>query len=44
MKLLIGAVHEKLDESGKLIHEPTIQFLDTVMNNFVDWVKKNKAL
>jgi chromate reductase, NAD(P)H dehydrogenase (quinone) len=43
-EVIIGAVHEKLDESGKLIHEPTIQFLDTVMNNFVEWVKKNQTL
>jgi chromate reductase, NAD(P)H dehydrogenase (quinone) len=43
-EVIIGAVHEKIDESGTLIHEPTIQFLDTVMNNFVEWVKKNPAL
>jgi chromate reductase, NAD(P)H dehydrogenase (quinone) len=40
-EVMIGSVHEKLDDSGKLIHEPTIQFLDTVINNFVEWVKKN---
>lgn len=43
-EVIIGAVQEKLDESGKLIHEPTIQFLDTVMNNFVEWVKKSQIL
>ncbi|WP_342434082.1 NAD(P)H-dependent oxidoreductase [Neobacillus sp. FSL H8-0543] len=43
-EVIISTVHEKLDESGKLTHEPTIQFIDTVMNNFVDWVKKNKGL
>jgi chromate reductase, NAD(P)H dehydrogenase (quinone) len=40
-EVIIGSVHEKLDETGKLIHEPTIQFLDTVLNNFVEWVKRN---
>ena len=25
-EVYIGAVHEKMDESGKLIHEPTIGF------------------
>jgi chromate reductase, NAD(P)H dehydrogenase (quinone) len=43
-EVIIGAIHEKLDESGSLIHEPTIQFIDTVMNNFMDWVKKNQVL
>ncbi|MFJ5622717.1 NADPH-dependent FMN reductase [Peribacillus loiseleuriae] len=41
-EVFIGAVHEKIDESGKLVHEPTIQFLDTVMNNFMDWIQKVK--
>ncbi|MBA9028166.1 NADPH-dependent FMN reductase [Peribacillus huizhouensis] len=41
-EVFIGAVHEKIDESGELVHEPTIQFLDTVMNNFMDWILKMK--
>ena len=41
-EVIIGAVHEKLDDSGKLVHEPTIQFIDTVMDNFVNWVNKQK--
>jgi chromate reductase, NAD(P)H dehydrogenase (quinone) len=39
-EVFIGAVHEKLDESGMLIHEPTIQFIDTVMDNYIGWIKK----
>ncbi|MEH7246400.1 NADPH-dependent FMN reductase [Neobacillus niacini] len=41
-EVFIGAVHEKLDESGKLIHEPTVQFIDTVMDNFINWITKQK--
>lgn len=43
-EVFIGGVQEKLDENGNLIHEPTIQFLDTVMNNFIDWVEKTKGI
>ena len=39
-EVFIGSVHEKLDDSGKLVHEPTIQFIDTVMDNFINWVNK----
>ena len=41
-EVFINAVNEKIDEAGKLTHEPTIGFLDTVMNNFIDWVEKTK--
>lgn len=43
-EVFIGTLHEKLDDSGDLIHEPTIQFLDNVMTNFIDWVEKTKGL
>ncbi|MBT2734191.1 NADPH-dependent FMN reductase [Bacillus sp. ISL-7] len=43
-EVFINAVHEKVDEAGKLTHEPTLGFLDTVMNNFIDWVEKTKHL
>ncbi|MEK3889083.1 NADPH-dependent FMN reductase [Bacillus sp. FSL K6-3431] len=39
-EVFIGAIHERLDQSGKLIHEPTINFLNTVMENFIDWIQK----
>jgi chromate reductase, NAD(P)H dehydrogenase (quinone) len=39
-EVFIGAVHEKLDEYGSLVHEPTVQFIDTVMDNYINWIKK----
>ncbi|BFH17640.1 NAD(P)H-dependent oxidoreductase [Paenibacillus melissococcoides] len=33
----------KIDDSGTLIHEPTIAFLDSVVDNFVAWYKKHHA-
>jgi len=36
-EVYIGAVHEKIDAEGNLIHEPTVQFLDTVVTNFISW-------
>lgn len=39
-EVYVGAVHEKIDAQGNLVHEPTVQFLDTVVNNFVAWMNK----
>ncbi|RKN85914.1 NADPH-dependent FMN reductase [Paenibacillus ginsengarvi] len=39
-EVYVGAVHEKIDAAGNLTHEPTVQFLDSVVNNFVDWMGK----
>jgi chromate reductase, NAD(P)H dehydrogenase (quinone) len=39
-EVFIGNINEKLDASGELIHESTIQFLDSVMDNFIEWAKK----
>ncbi|TJY41749.1 NAD(P)H-dependent oxidoreductase [Cohnella pontilimi] len=36
-EVYVGAVHEKIDAQGNLIHEPTVQFLDSVVNNFIAW-------
>ena len=41
-EVYIGAVHEKMDESGKLIHEPPIGFIDIVVNNFMTWMNARK--
>ncbi|WHY75603.1 NAD(P)H-dependent oxidoreductase [Neobacillus sp. WH10] len=41
-EVFINAVNEKIDEAGQLKHEPTIGFLDTVMNNFINWIEKTK--
>lgn len=38
-EVYVGAVHEKFNEAGELTHEPTIQFLDTVVDNFINWMK-----
>ncbi len=43
-EVFIGSLDEKINEAGELVHEPTIQFLDTVMNNFIDWAEKTKSL
>lgn len=42
-EVFVGAVQEKIDETGNLTHEPTIQFLDGVVDNFIEWVKKTNA-
>lgn len=39
-EVYVGAVHEKIDAAGNLTHEPTVQFLDSVVNNFVAWMGK----
>ncbi len=39
-EVFINSVHEKLDKDGNLIDEPTIEYLDKVVKNFIDWVKK----
>jgi len=36
----IGAVHTKFDAEGNLTDEGTVKFLDTVVENFLDWAKK----
>ena len=36
-EVYVGAVHEKFDETGNLVHEPTVQFLDLVVDNFINW-------
>ncbi|GIO21544.1 NADPH-dependent FMN reductase [Oceanobacillus sp. J11TS1] len=36
-EVLIGSVQDKVDEQGKLADEQTIDFLDTVVHNFVQW-------
>ncbi|MGG3798381.1 NADPH-dependent FMN reductase [Metabacillus fastidiosus] len=39
-EVYIGLVHEKIDTSGNLIHEPTVKFLDVVVDNFIAWFKQ----
>jgi NAD(P)H-dependent FMN reductase len=39
-EVYIGLVHEKFDEKDELTDEPTIQYLDLVAENFVEWMKE----
>lgn len=39
-EVLVSTVHEKFNEKGELIDESTIQYFDTVVNNYLEWVKK----
>ncbi|MFJ7972452.1 NADPH-dependent FMN reductase [Psychrobacillus sp. NPDC096389] len=39
-EVYVGAAHTKFDEAGNLTDESTIQFLDTVIKNFQEWMKQ----
>lgn len=39
-EVFIGSIQDKIDESGELVHDSTIEFLDGVMDNFIDWINK----
>jgi len=39
-EVYVGAAQEKFDAEGKLIHQPTIEFLDKVVDNFIQWINK----
>ncbi|WP_053363370.1 NAD(P)H-dependent oxidoreductase [Bacillus sp. FJAT-27251] len=39
-EVYIGAVHEKFDAEGNLTDEATIAFIDGVIANFQEWMKK----
>ena len=39
----IGSVHTKMNEIGELTDQATIDFLDQVVDNFVDFYKKTNA-
>jgi len=41
-EVFISSVGEKLNENGDLVHQPTIEHLDKVVKNFIDWVEKLK--
>lgn len=42
-EVYIGSVHEKIDETGQLTDQATIDFLDSVVNNFIEFYSKTKA-
>ncbi|PZD96570.1 NADPH-dependent FMN reductase [Paenibacillus sambharensis] len=39
-EVYIGLVHEKINEKGELTDEPTIKYLDLVVDNFVKWMEE----
>ncbi|SDJ04833.1 NADPH-dependent FMN reductase [Alteribacillus bidgolensis] len=39
-EVLIGSVHEKVNNEGKLVDEATISFLDGAVNNVIHWLEK----
>ena len=36
-EVYVGAVHTKFDQEGNLTDQATVQFLDTVVDNFINW-------
>ncbi|MCQ6280632.1 NAD(P)H-dependent oxidoreductase [Bacillus sp. EB600] len=36
-EVYVGAVHTKLDEAGNMTDESTVQFIDSVVDNFIKW-------
>ncbi|WP_153732658.1 NADPH-dependent FMN reductase [Sporosarcina obsidiansis] len=43
-EVYIGAIHTKLNEEGDVTDEATIAFLDTVVQNFIEFYKKQTAI
>lgn len=43
-EVFIGGINEKLNDKGELIHQPTIEFLDTVIHHFQNWIQTTKLL
>jgi chromate reductase, NAD(P)H dehydrogenase (quinone) len=39
-EVYVGAVHEKFDAEGNLTDEATIAFIDSVIVNFQEWMKR----
>ncbi|WP_301110045.1 NADPH-dependent FMN reductase [Sporosarcina sp.] len=42
-EVYVGAIQNKLNEAGDIIDEATITFLDTVVENFITFYRKQKA-
>lgn len=41
-EVFIGTIQDKIDESGNLIDEGTIKYLDETVDNFIKWIEKVK--
>ena len=42
-EVYIGSVHEKINEVGELTDQATIDFLDVVVKNFIEFYKKTNS-
>lgn len=43
-EVFISTSHQKIDQDGNVTDEATVQFLDTVMKNFIEWIEKTDSL
>ena len=43
-EVYIGSVHEKINEAGELTDQATIDFLDEVVKNFIEFYNKTNAV
>ncbi|ULL17912.1 NAD(P)H-dependent oxidoreductase [Paenibacillus sp. H1-7] len=43
-EVYVGVVHEKIDTEGNLTHEPTVKFLDSVVDNFINWYNQQAKI
>ncbi|MCR1897542.1 NAD(P)H-dependent oxidoreductase [Irregularibacter muris] len=41
-EVFIGSIQDKMDDQGNLTHKPTLEFLDSVVDNFIKWSEKVK--
>ncbi|RKQ33913.1 NADPH-dependent FMN reductase [Oceanobacillus halophilus] len=39
-EVYVGSVHTKMDDYGNLTDQATIEFIDSVVDNFIQWVEK----
>lgn len=42
-EVFVGSVQNKMDEQGNLTDEQTVQFIDNVVDNYVQWIKRVEA-
>lgn len=43
-EVFINSVHEKVDDFGQLNDQPTVQVLDRVTDNFIEWIKTSQKV
>lgn len=42
-EVYIGFVHDKIDENGQITDEATVDFLDRVVNNFIEFYSRHES-